>query len=309
VVGYVVRRVGLMLPVLLGTTFILFAAVFALPGDPIQALVGPNQAISPSFAREMTERYGLDQPLWTQYTTYVGNLVQGDLGIDPNGTKVTAIIGASWPVTLKLALTAWVMEGVIGIALGTVAAMRRHRVSDTAILAGTTLLLGVPYFVIAYIAQLVIGVKLHWLPVAGITDGWPRSYFLPALMLAALGLPATVRITRASVLVNSQAEFVDTAVVKGLSPRAVVIRHILRNSLIPVVSLLGLSLGGLLGGAVLIEGIFNLPGLGFQVFQGIKLHNGPVVVGICTLLVLAYLLINLAVDLLYGILDPRTRRG
>jgi ABC-type dipeptide/oligopeptide/nickel transport system permease component len=298
-----------MLPVLLGTTFILFAAVFALPGDPIQALVGPNQAISPSFAREMTERYGLDQPLWTQYTTYVGNLLQGDLGIDPNGTKVTAIIGASWPVTLKLALTAWVMEGVIGIALGTVAAMRRHRVSDTAILAGTTLLLGVPYFVIAYIAQLVIGVKLHWLPVAGITDGWPRSYFLPALMLAALGLPATVRITRASVLVNSQAEFVDTAVVKGLSPHAVVIRHILRNSLIPVVSLLGLSLGGLLGGAVLIEGIFNLPGLGFQVFQGIKLHNGPVVVGICTLLVLAYLLINLAVDLLYGILDPRTRRG
>jgi ABC-type dipeptide/oligopeptide/nickel transport system permease component len=298
-----------MLPVLLGTTFILFAAVFALPGDPIQALVGPNQAISPSFAREMTERYGLDQPLWTQYTTYVGNLLQGDLGIDPNGTKVTAIIGASWPVTLKLALTAWVMEGVIGIALGTVAAMRRHRVSDTAILAGTTLLLGVPHFVIAYIAQLVIGVKLHWLPVAGIADGWPRSYFLPALMLAALGLPATVRITRASVLVNSQAEFVDTAVVKGLSPHAVVIRHILRNSLIPVVSLLGLSLGGLLGGAVLIEGIFSLPRLGCQVFQGSKLHNGPVVVGICTLLVLAYLLINLAVDLLYGILDPRTRRG
>jgi oligopeptide transport system permease protein len=309
VVGYVVRRVGLMLPVLLGTTFILFAAVFALPGDPIQALVGPNQAISPSFAQEMTERYGLDQPLWTQYTTYVGNLLQGDLGIDPNGTKVTAIIGASWPVTLRLALTAWVMEGVMGIALGTVAAMRRHQMSDTAILAGTTLLLGVPYFVIAYIAQLILGVKLHWLPVAGITDGWPRSYFLPALMLAALGLPATVRITRASVLVNSQAEFVDTAVVKGLSPHAVVIRHILRNSLIPVVSLLGLSLGGLLGGAVLIEGIFNLPGLGFQVFQGIKLHNGPVVVGICTLLVLAYLLINLAVDLLYGILDPRTRRG
>jgi oligopeptide transport system permease protein len=309
VVGYVLRRVALMLPVLLGTTFILFAAVFALPGDPIQALVGPNQAISPSFARAVTERYGLDQPLWTQYTTYVGNLLHGDLGVDPNGTQVTTIIGASWPVTVQLAVTAWVIEGIVGIALGTVAAMRRHKLSDTTILAGTTLLLGVPYFVIAYVAQLLLGVKLHWLPVAGISDGWPRSYLLPALMLAILGLPATVRITRASVLVNSQAEFVDTAVVKGLSPRAVVVRHVLRNSLIPVVSLLGLSLGGLLGGAVLIEGIFNLPGLGFQVFQGIKLHNGPVVVGICTLLVLAFLVINLAVDLLYGILDPRTRRA
>ena len=307
-VGYVLRRLALMVPVLLGTTFILFAAVFALPGDPVQALVGPNQAVSPSFARAITERYHLDQPLWSQYLGYMGNLLHGDLGVDPNGTTVTSIIAASWPVTVRLALTAWVMEAILGITLGTVAAVRRHKFTDTAILGGTTLLLGIPYFVIAGVAQLVLGVKLHWLPATGIADGWPRSYLLPALMLAILGLPATVRITRASVLVNSRAEYVDTAIVKGLSPRAVVTRHVLRNSLIPVVSLLGLSLGGLLGGAVLIEGIFNLPGLGLQVFQAIKLHNGPVVVGICTLLILAFLLINLVVDLLYGVLDPRTRR-
>lgn len=306
--GYILKRIALMLPVLFGTTFILFAAVFALPGDPIQALTGPNQVVSPSFERAMTERYHLDEPLWAQYLHYMGNLLEGDLGVDANGTEVTAVIAASWPVTVRLALTAWVMEAILGIALGTIAAMRRHKLSDTVILAGTTLLLGVPYFVVANVAQVLFGVTLNWLPATGITDGWPRSYALPALMLAILGLPATVRITRASVLVNSRAGFVDTAIVKGLSPHSVTIRHILRNSLIPVVSLLGLSLGGMLGGAVLIEGIFNLPGLGYQVFQAIQLQNGPVVVGVCTLLILAFLFINLVVDLLYGVLDPRTRR-
>lgn len=307
--GYVLRRIGLMIPVLIGTTFVIFAAVFALPGDPIQAMVGPNQAVSPAFAREMTERYHLDEPLVSQYLHYMGNLLQGDLGTDPNGQQVTDVIAASWPVTVKLALTAWVIEGVVGILLGTMAAMRRHGSVDVSVLVGTTMLLGVPYFVLAYVFQIVLGVKLGWVPVSGIVDGWPASYLIPGLMLAILGLPATVRVTRASVLVNSQAEYVDTAILKGLSRRAVVVRHILRNSLIPVVSLLGLSLGGMLGGAVLIEGIFNLPGLGFQIFNGVRLHNGPVVVGISTLLVLVFLLINLAVDLLYGVLDPRTRRG
>lgn len=307
--AYTLRRMGLMLPVLIGTTFIIFAAVFALPGDPVQAMAGPNQAVSPAFAREMTERYLLDQPLPLQYGHYLANLARGDLGIDPNGAKVTDVIAASWPVTVKLALTAWTIEAVVGVTLGTLAAMRRHKVTDTVVLAGTTLLLGTPYFVTAYVAQLIFGVKLGILPVSGIENGWPASYLLPGLMLAILGLPATVRITRASVLVNANADFVDTAVVKGLAPRAVVIRHILRTSLIPVVSLLGLTLGGLLGGAVLIEGIFNLPGLGFQVFQGIRLQNGPVVVGISTLLVLIFLVVNLVVDILYGILDPRLRHA
>lgn len=304
---YIARRVGLMLPVLLGTTFLLFAAVFALPGDPIQALVGPNQAVSPSFERALTERYRLDAPLPVQYWAYMSNLFQGDLGVDPNGTPVTEIIAASWPVSLKLGLTAWTIEGVVGILLGTIAAIRRGKATDLSVLGTTTLVLGVPYFVIAYVAQIVFGVKLGWFPVAGIESGWPGSYILPAVMLSLLGIPAMVRLTRASVLENLQADYVDTAVAKGMAPWMVVIRHVLRNSLIPVVSLLGLSLGYLLGGAVLIEGIFNLPGLGFQIFEGIRLHNGPVVVGISTLLVLVFLWLNLAVDLLYGVLDPRIR--
>lgn len=307
--AYLVRRIALMLPVLLGTTFLIFAAVFALPGDPIQAMVGPNQAISPSFAHAMTERYHLDQPLLTQYGYFMLNILKGDLGDDPSGAKITDIIALAWPVTLKLGLTAWAIEIVVGITLGTLAAIKRGRILDTSVLAGTTLILGIPYFVIAYVGQIIFGIKLGWLPVVGIEDGWPRSYILPALMLSLIGIPGTARLTRASVLSNLRADYVDTAIAKGLRPRVVIVKHVLRNSLIPVVSLLGLSLGGFLGGAVLIEGIFNLPGLGYQIFQGIALHNGPVVVGISTLLVLAFLVINLAVDLLYGVLDPRLRHA
>lgn len=304
---YTARRVAQMVPVVLGTTFLLYAAVYALPGDPVQALVGPNQAPSPSFERAINERYHLDEPLLVQYWYYLKGLLQGDLGVDLQGVPVADIAAASWPVTLKLALTTWVIEAVVGILLGTWAAVRSGRLPDLSVLAGTTLILGIPYFVTAYVAQIVLGVKLGWFPVAGIQDGWPMSYLLPASMLALIGIPMAARLTRASVLENLQADFVDTAVAKGLSPRVVVIRHVLRNSLIPVVSLLGLSLGYLLSGTVLIEGIFNLPGLGYQIYQGIRVQNAPVVVGISTLLVIVFLVINLAVDLLYAVLDPRVR--
>jgi ABC-type dipeptide/oligopeptide/nickel transport system permease component len=167
--------------------------------------------------------------------------------------------------------------------------------------------MGVPFFVIAYVAQIVFGVDLGWLPVAGADAGWPVGYLLPAAVLALFGLPQVVRVTRADVLHNLRADFVPTAIAKGMPARRVVGRHVLRNSLIPVVSLLGVSLGYLLSGTVLIEGIFNLPGLGYLIFTAIPQHNGPVVVGVGTLLVIVFLLINLVVDLLYGILDPRIR--
>jgi oligopeptide transport system permease protein len=304
---YIVRRVLMMIPVLLGTTFIIYVAVYALPGDPVQALVGPNQVVSPSVAQAIREQYHLDDPLWSQYLHYLAGLLRGDFGTGLDGRPVAEVIAASWPVTLLLGLTAWVLGAVLGVALGTVAGVRRGRLSDLAVLATTTLIMGVPYFIIAYVAQIVFGVKLGWFPASGADGGWPASYLLPGLVLALFGLPQIARLTRASVLDNMGADYVDTAIAKGLPRHLVVGRHVLRNSLIPVVSLLGVSLGVLLGGTVLIEGIFNLPGLGYQVFVGIKQHNGPVVVGIGTLLVLAFVVINLLVDLLYGVLDPRIR--
>lgn len=305
--GYIGHRLLLMVPVLFGTTFLVYLAVFELPGDPIQALVGPGQTISPSVAHSLRLQYHLDEPLLSQYAHYLGGAFRGNFGVSLQGEPVSHIIATSWPVTLKLGLTAWGFEAILGPLLGTIAAVRRGKPADVAILAGTVLLVGVPYFVIAYVAQFVVGVKLHWFPVSGTAQGWPASYVVPGLVLALLGLAPLARLTRASVLENLRADYVDTAVTKGLTHLRIVGKHVLRNSLIPMVTVLGVDLGYLLGGAVLIEGIFNLPGLGYQVFVGIQQHDGPVVVGISTLMVLLFLVVTLAVDLLYGVLDPRVR--
>lgn len=297
------------IPILLGTTFVIYITVYALPGDPIQALAGPTNPVPPATAAAIRAKYHLDDPLFSQYLHYLWGLLHGDFGLDFSGNAVSEIITSSWPVTLKLGLTAWVIESIIGVALGTVAALRRGGPFDFGVLTGTTLVYGVPYFVIAYVSQIAFGVKLHWFPVSGTGEGWPRAYILPALVLALFGLASVARLTRGSVLENLRADHVDTAVAKGLPRRLVIRRHVLRNSMIPVVSLLGLDLGGLLGATVLIEGIFNLPGIGYQIFVGIQQHNGPLVVGIGTLIVLIYVLVNLLVDITYAVLDPRIRYG
>lgn len=303
--GYIVRRLLAAVPILLGTTLLIFTAVYALPGDPVQALTGPTRVVSESVQATLRERYHLDAPLWQQYWLYLSGVFRGDLGVDLQGNEVADLVAASWPYTVQLGLTAWVLTAVVGVTLGTVAGMRSGGLVDWMVLSLTTLVLGVPYFVLAYVGLIVFGVELGWLPTSGVRDGWPASYILPGLTLAMFGVPELARLTRASILQNRSADYVDTAVAKGLAPRVITVRHILRNSLIPTVSVLGLSLGYMLSGTVLIEGIFNIPGLGFIVFNGIRQQNGPVVVGVSTLLVLVFLLVNLVVDILYGILDPR----
>ena len=198
---------------------------------------------------------------------------------------------------------------VVAVALGVWAGLRRGRLADTLVLGGTTLVIAVPVFVLGYIAQLVFG--LHWqiFPTAGTEDGWPMSYLLPGIVLGSLGLSYVARLTRTSLAENLRADYVRTARAKGLSKARVIGRHTLRNSLIPVVTYLGVDFGNLMGGAIVTEGIFNLPGVGQQVFQSIQLKEGPVVVGAVTVLVLIFLLANLVVDLLYGVLDPRIRYG
>lgn len=302
---YVAFRIVQMVPIVIGTTALIFLAVYALPGDPLTALAGPDQVLSDSVRAELTARYGLDDPLPLRYLNYLGGLFTGDFGVDFRGIEVSDQILRAWPPTLILGLTAWAIMAIVGVGLGTWAGMRAGGAVDWTILAATTVILGVPYFVLAYVAQIVLGVNLGLFPATGVRDGWPMSYLLPAACLAMFGIPELARLTRAAIIENRHAEFVDTAVAKGLPGWRITLRHVLRTSLIPVVSVLGLSLGGLLGGAVLIEGIFNVPGLGNLIFAGINQQNGPVVVGVGTLLVLLFLVVNLLVDLLYGLLDPR----
>lgn len=302
---YIARRLLQAIPVFLGTTFLIFSLVFAIPGDPIRALSG-DKPISPSVYAELQDRYNLDDPFLVQYGKYMGNLVQGDFGQSFRGREVTEIMKERFPVTVKLALFAFMFEILIGIAAGVMAGLRRGSFMDNLVLISTTCVVSIPVFVLGFTAQIMLGVKLGWFPIAGLNQGW-KSYLLPAFVLAALSLAYVARLTRTSLVENLRSDYIRTAVAKGLPRKRVVGRHALRNSLIPVVTYLGIDLGALMGGAIVTEGIFNIPGIGQQVFVSIRSQEGPVVVGITTALVLVYITANLLVDVLYGVLDPRIR--
>lgn len=295
-----------MVPVLIGTTLLIYLAVFALPGDPIRTL-GGDKPMSPAVYQALRHHYHLDEPLIVQYGKYLWALLHGDFGQNLSGQPVSDVMKTSWSITARLGLTAWIFELAVGMALGVWAGLRKGGVVDTIVLSGTTLVIAIPSFVLAYSAQLIFGLKLDWFPTAGSDDGWPYSYLLPGIVLGSMSLAYIARLTRTSLVENARSDYVRTAVAKGLSRRRVLVRHTLRNSLIPVVTYLGVDLGNLMAGAIVIEGIFNLPGVGQQVFLAIQIKDGPTVVGIATFLVMIYLLANLVVDILYGVLDPRIR--
>ncbi|QZN85261.1 ABC transporter permease [Cellulomonas sp. C5510] len=303
---YLVRRVAELVLVFLGVTLIIYLMVFALPGDPIQAL-GGDRPLPPNVVAELRERYHLDEPVLQQYARYLGGLVQGDLGTNFQGQSVGERMSLRWPVTITLALTAWGIEVVLGVLLGLLAGLRRGRTADRLVLAGTILATSIPVFVVAVSAQLLFGVRLGWFPVAGTTAGWPTSYLLPALVIAVFGLASVTRLMRGSVVDTLQSDFVRTLWAKGLRRREVVGVHVMRNSAIPVLTFLAIDLGYLLGGTVVVEGVFNLPGVGNLLFQAIRTHEGPTVVGVSTALIIVFLLTNLVVDLLSSVLDPRIR--
>ncbi|MCO6006600.1 ABC transporter permease [Actinoallomurus purpureus] len=303
---FVLRRLLQMVPVVLGTTFLIYVLVFALPGDPIRVL-GGDKPMPPSVYEALRHHYHLDEPLVVQYGRYLLGLFRGDFGETLNGQSVSSLMASSWTVTAQLALTAWIFELGMGIALGVWAGLRKGGIVDSLVLSGTTFVIAVPQFVLGYSAQLVFGLKLGLFPTVGTDDGWPYSYLLPGMILGSLSLAYIARLTRTSLVENMRADYVRTALAKGLPRRRIVVRHTLRNSLIPVVTYLGIDLGNLLAGAIIIEGIFNLPGIGQQVFLAIQVKDGPTVVGISTFLVLIYLAANLVVDIVYGALDPRIR--
>jgi oligopeptide transport system permease protein len=302
---YIARRLLLAIPVLLGASFLVFAAVYALPGDPIRALAG-DRPLPPGVIAELRDRYNLDDPLLVQYAKYMGNLLQGDLGIDFSGREVSETIAQRLPVTVRLALVALVIEAVIGLIAGIMAGIRRNGFLDNLVLVSTTLLVSIPVFVLGYVAQYAVGVKLGLLPISGTGDGWV-SYILPGLVLAALSLAYVARLTRTSMVENLRNDYVRTARAKGLPERTVIGKHTLRNSLIPVVTFLGADLGNLMTGAIITEGIFNLPGLGSAVFQAVRAQEGALVVGVTTFFIFVFIFFNLLVDVLYATLDPRIR--
>jgi oligopeptide transport system permease protein len=303
---YIIRRVLQMIPVVLGSTFLIFLMVFILPGDPTDGRCG-QRPCSPEYIAAFNQEYNLDKPFFLQYLLYLGKLVQGDLGTNFYGNTVAHELLIRYPVTLKLALVAILFEAVIGIVAGVVAGIRKGKFSDNLITVSTLVLISVPVFVIGGLAQMVLGVQLGWFPVTS-TEGTLNQLILPGIVLASLQVAYTARLTRTSLVENLRSDYVRTARAKGLGTVRIVGVHTLRNSLIPVVTYLGASFGSLMGGAIVTERIFNVNGIGNFIFRSINQRDGVSVVGAVVCLVIVYLVVNLVVDLLYGVLDPRTSR-
>ena len=302
---YVARRLLQFIPVFLGATLLIFILVWAIPGDPIAALAG-DRYLPDSVREQIRDRYNLDDPLIVQYGKYMGGVLQGDFGDDFRGRPVSDLFAQRLPVTVRLALLAFGFEVVLGIIAGVVAGVRRGGFLDNLVLVSTLVVIAIPIFVLGFLAQLLLGVRFTWFPVSGIQRGI-HSYLLPAMVLGSVSLAYIARLTRTNLIENLRADYVRTATAKGLSRRRVVGIHSLRNSMIPVVTFLAVDLGALMGGAIITETIFNLPGIGRAVFEGVQRQEGTVVVGIVTFLVLVYMTANLLVDLLYAVLDPRIR--
>ena len=302
---YVARRVLLTIPVLFGASFLIFAMVYALPGDPIRAL-GGDRPLAPAVEAQLREDFNLNDPFFVQYVKYLGDLAQFDLGTDFRGRPVLDTILQRVPVTAKLTLVAVVFEVIIGIVAGVLAGIRRNGFIDNLVLVSSTLIVSIPILVLGFVGQFVFGLELRWFPISGISQGW-YSYLLPGLVLASGSLAYVARLTRTSMAENLRADYVRTARAKGLAPTTVVVRHTLRNSLIPVVTYVGADVGTLMGGAIVTETVFNIPGLGRAVFDAIRSQEGAVVVGIVTLFVFFFVFFNLVVDILYAVLDPRIR--
>jgi len=304
--GYIFRRILQVIPVFIGTTLIIYFPVFALPGDPVLALFG-DKTPRPELLAQLHKQYHLDQPFIVQYWYYISGLFHGDFGTAYTGEPVSAILVRTFPVTLRLAVLAILIETIAGIGVGLISGLRKGGVFDASALVVSLILISLPIFVIALAAQLIFGVQLGWFrPTVG--QGAPiQDLVLPAIVLASINFAVVVRLTRSSVIETENQDFVRMAYGKGLSRNRVIPVHILRNSLIPVTTSLGADFGILIVGATVTEGIFNVPGVGNKLFRAILGGEGPTVVSFVTVMVILYIIVNLLIDLLYGVLDPRIR--
>jgi oligopeptide transport system permease protein len=308
VTRFVLRRIVAAVPIGLIVTLGVFALVFAMHGDPLRELAG-DKPIPPSVLAAKREQFHLNDPFLVQYLLSMKDILTGNFGTTFAGADIADQLRLRIPVTLKLALLANVFQWTAGLLFGIYAGFKRNGVVDRSLLMATLVILAVPGLVIYFAAQFLFGVQLKWFPVSGAARGFPMSYLLPALLIGLLGFAGLARLLRTSIVDTVNADFVKTARAKGLGEQRVLWRHILPNAMLPVVTFIGLDLAGMFGGAIITESIFNLPGLGQFLFQAIKLKEGGVVVLLSTLAFVSFILINLLVDILYGVLDPRVRHG
>ena len=316
---YVVRRILQMIPVFLGVTLILFVLRIPglLPGDPIQLIVG-EKTLTPALRAQIEEKNHLNEPLYAQYGYYVSNLLKGDLGESYQKSRsVTSIFSDKFPNTVRLALAAILVEIVVGLLAGIISAVKQYSFWDVLVTLSTSILVSVPVFWLGMLLQMFFGIKLkQWtggalfLPITGM--GTPPDIahlILPAVTLASVSTAYVARIMRSQMLEALGQDYIRTAMAKGLTERAVVFKHALKNAMIPVVTFIGIDLGALMGGAILTESVFSWPGVGREIYLAVLQRDWPVVMGGVVIVVIIFMVVNLLVDISYAVLDPRIRYG
>jgi len=305
--AYIFRRLLMTIPILLGVATIVFALMFIVPGDPARMLMGQHgdEATLNAIRHEM----GLDRPMYVQYAKFIGRLAKGDLGVSYRQKRpVRTIILERLPATAKLALASMLIAVAFGVAAGIVAAVFRNGVLDWLVMLFSLTGISTPVFWLGMMLILVFASGLGWFPVGGYgRSGDLRHMFLPALSLAAISTGYIARMMRSSMLEVIGKDYIRTARAKGLTERAVILRHALKNAFIPVITVIGLNFAALLGGAVATETVFAWPGLGRAAVDAIRVRDLPVVEGCVIFLAFIFVMANLLVDLSYAWLDPRIR--
>ncbi len=293
-----------MIPVVLGVTVVVFLIIHLAPGDPVLLLVG-ERAPQEVYDR-VRHVWGLDRPLIMQYFTFLGNVLRGNLGMSIQMRRpVAELLAGAIPVTMELGFAAMAMAVFIGVISGVISAVRAGSAADQVTMVGALLGVSVPGFWLGQLLILLFAVHLQWLPVSGY--GGLKYLILPALAMGFADSAVTARTTRSSMLDVIRQDFVRTARAKGLGERVVIYKHALRNAMLPVVTLIGLDLGYLLGGTVVMEEVFSRPGMGRLMINGILSRDYPVVQGVLLILAISVALCNLLADIAYVLLDPRIR--
>lgn len=306
---FILRRLAQMIPVLFGITLVVFALLQLIPGDPVQTMLGLQAR--PESVAALRQELGLDRPLWEQYLRYLGNLITFDLGDSLKfKVSVASLLGERLEVSLALIVYATTLMIVLSLPLGIISALRKDGIFDQITRVVLMVTLVMPAFWVGILFLTYFSVKLQIFPVAGYGEGWREHLhhlFLPALTIALSIVPMLVRALRTSILEAMASDYVRTARAKGLREQGVVATHVLRNALIPALTLLGLSVGYLLGGTVIVENVFSLPGAGKLLVDAIAARDYPLVQSTTLVFAILVILVNLLTDVIYTFLDPRVR--
>jgi peptide/nickel transport system permease protein len=313
---YILRRFVLLIPVLFGVSIVIFGLIRMIPGDAAMLAIGVDQRITPEQREAVRRSYGLDQPLPVQYVRWMGHVLRGDLGQSLRTRRpLTEELRLRLPVTIQLTLMAAILGTIPAVTMGIIAAVKRNSPADYLATVGTLLGISAPNFLIAILLILLFSYELKWLPPVGFKEFRVdpvqnlKSMILPAFSLSLPLAAVMMRNTRSAVLEVLNQDYVRVARAKGLSSRRVLLRHVIPNASLPIITVAGLQVAGLLGGTVIVEQIFGLPGLGRYIYDAINNRDYPVVQGVTLVIATMFVFISMLVDVLYAVVDPRLRKA